>query len=41
MAGGSSRYIVYRLTEKSNKEIVLDKPNIREAKRKEAPKGEW
>jgi hypothetical protein len=34
------RYIVYHLTEKSNKESVLDKPNIRETKRKEVSKGE-
>ena len=43
MAGGgggiSPSYIVYHLTEKSNKESVLDKPNIRETKRKEIPKG--
>ena len=41
MAGGgiSPSYIVYHLTEKSNKESVLDKPNIRETKRKEKPKG--
>ena len=37
--GISPSYIVYHLTEKSNKESVLDKPNIRETKRKEIPKG--
>jgi hypothetical protein len=30
----SARYIVYHLTEKSNKERVLDVPNIKETKRK-------
>ena len=35
----SQIYRVYQLTEQSNKESVLDKPNIRETKRKEIPKG--
>ena len=37
----SVRYIVYHLTEKSNKESVLDKPHISETKRKEVPQGRW